>query len=88
MASHQDPLSSRRATQQGKEQILGQRVKQSEEEISGLRKVIAAQATQLQLLDREITGVRHLYDKGLERLPRPAGAGAHASRGARRAGEQ
>jgi HlyD family type I secretion membrane fusion protein len=45
-------------------------VKQSEEEIGGLRKVIAAQTTQLQLLDREITGVRHLYEKGLERLPR------------------
>jgi HlyD family type I secretion membrane fusion protein len=70
MASQQDLLSSRRATQQGKEQILAQRVKQSEEEIGGLRKVIAAQTTQLQLLDREITGVRHLYEKGLERLPR------------------
>ena len=70
MATHRDLLKSRRTTQEGKEQILLKRVKQSEEEIGGLRKVIAAQATQLQLLDREIGIVRQLYEKGIERLPR------------------
>ncbi|WP_231712406.1 HlyD family type I secretion periplasmic adaptor subunit [Vineibacter terrae] len=70
MTSQVDLLGSRRATQQGKERILTQRIRQSEEEIAGLRKIIAAQATQLQLLDREIVIVRKLYEQGIERLPR------------------
>lgn len=70
MASQLDLLGSRRATQLGKERILAQRIKQSEEEIGGLRKIIAAQATQLQLLDRETAVVRKLYEQGIERLPR------------------
>jgi len=70
MAGQQDLLVSRRATQQGKEQILVQRVKQLEEEIGGLRMVIAAQTTQLELLDRETENVRKLYEQGHERLPR------------------
>jgi HlyD family type I secretion membrane fusion protein len=70
MAGQQDLLASRRATQQGKEQILAQRVKQLEEEIGGLRMVIAAQGTQVGLLDRETENVRKLYEQGHERLPR------------------
>jgi len=66
----EDLLRSRRASQQGKEQILGQRVKQLEEEISGLREVIAAQDTQLALLGQEIKGTKILYQKGLVPLPR------------------
>ncbi|WP_342241813.1 HlyD family type I secretion periplasmic adaptor subunit [Inquilinus sp. OTU3971] len=70
MAGQEALLRSRRATFQGKERILGQRVKQLEEEITGLRQMIAAQDAQLALLDQEIAGVQELYNKGLERLPR------------------
>lgn len=65
-----DLLRSRRATFHGREQILRQRVKQLEEENTGLAEMIAAQDTQLALIEREIGGVQELYDKGLERLPR------------------
>lgn len=70
MAGQEALLRSRRATFEGKERILGQRVKQLEEEITGLHQMIAAQDTQLALLDQEIASVRELYEKGLERLPR------------------
>ncbi|TSD83107.1 HlyD family type I secretion periplasmic adaptor subunit [Mycobacterium sp. KBS0706] len=70
MAGQEALLRSRRATFQGKERILSQRVKQLDEEITGLRQMIAAQDAQLALLDQEIAGVQELYDKGLERLPR------------------
>ncbi len=66
----QDLFESRRATMRGREQILAQRVKQLEEGIKGLRDKIAAEETQLSLIDREIAGVKKLYEKGLERRPR------------------
>lgn len=65
-----DLLRSRRATLEGRERILGQRVKQLEEEIAGLREMVAARDTQLALIAQEIVGVQELYEKGLERLPR------------------
>jgi HlyD family type I secretion membrane fusion protein len=65
-----DLLRSRRATLLGREQILGQRVKQLDEENVGLAEMIAAQDLQLALIEQEIGGVQELYDKGLERLPR------------------
>ncbi len=65
-----DLLLSRRATLQGRTQILRQRVRQLDEEITGLREVIAAQEVQLGLISREEAGVQELYSKGLERLPR------------------
>lgn len=68
--SEQDLFLSRRSTREGRERILGQRVKQLEEEIIGLGAVIAAESTQLDLIKQEIAGVKELYDKGLERLPR------------------
>jgi HlyD family secretion protein/epimerase transport system membrane fusion protein len=62
-------FASRRATLQGREQILGQRILQLETEIDGLREVIAAQNEQLGLIGQEIEGVETLYEKGLSRLP-------------------
>lgn len=70
IAGQRELLKSRRATRHGRELILGKRVRQIEEEITGLRQVIEAQSTQLALIDREIEGTRKLYDAGLERLPR------------------
>jgi HlyD family type I secretion membrane fusion protein len=70
LRGEEDLFLSRRATREGRERILDQRVKQLEEEIVGLRAVIAADSTQLELIKQEIAGVKELYDKGLERLPR------------------
>lgn len=70
ISGQQDLFESRRATMRGREQILLQRIKQLEEGIKGLRDTIAAEETQLSLIDREISGVKKLYEKGLERLPR------------------
>ena len=63
-------FASRRATLQGREKILAQRILQLEAEIDGLREVIAAQDEQLALIGQEIEGVQTLYDKGLSRLPK------------------
>lgn len=63
-------LRSRLATREGRERILSKRIEQIEEQITGFREVIAAQADQLALIDREIKSAQELYDKGLERLPR------------------
>lgn len=70
IASQRELFANRRATRRGEEQILGQRIKQLNEQIAGLREVIAAQDEQIALIAREIKGVQQLYDKGLERLPR------------------
>lgn len=83
-------LASRRATLQGREQILAQRVLQLEAEIDGLREVIEAEDEQLALIAQEIEGVQTLYDKGLSRLPqllelKRAQAGVRAERATNRA---
>jgi HlyD family secretion protein len=70
MLGQEDLLRSRQATHQGRERILGQRIRQLEEENTGLHEVIAAEARQLALIDKEIEGTEALYKKGLERLPR------------------
>lgn len=63
-------LASRRVSWIGREQILEQRVRQLDEEITGLHEMIAAQDEQLALLEQEIVGARTLHAAGLERLPR------------------
>lgn len=63
-------LDSRRATRAGREQILGQRIRQLDEEVAGLVAVIAAEDDQIKLIRQEISVVQGLYHKGLERLPR------------------
>jgi HlyD family secretion protein/epimerase transport system membrane fusion protein len=83
-------FESRRATFQGREQILGQRVLQLEAEIDGLHEVIAASNEQLALIAQEIEGQETLYEKGLSRLPkllalRRAQAGVRAERASSRA---
>lgn len=70
MAGQQELLQSQLATRQGRERILGQRIKQVEEEIGGLREIITSEDIQLALIQREIDGARQLYENGLERLPR------------------
>ncbi len=61
---------TRRASLQGQVDVLGQQVKQFEEEIAGLEAQKESQDEQLALIKEEIIGVRQLFDKGLERKPR------------------
>lgn len=69
MTAQRRLFESRRATLEGREQILAQRIGQLEAEIDGLHEVIAAQDEQLALIGQEIEGVQTLYEKGLSRLP-------------------
>ena len=70
MTAQRGLFASRRATLEGREQILGQQILQLEAEIDGLHEVIAAQDEQLALIGQEVEGVQTLYDQGLSRLPR------------------
>ncbi|PBC09030.1 HlyD family type I secretion periplasmic adaptor subunit [Mesorhizobium sp. WSM3859] len=63
-------LDSRLATRQGRTQILNKRIAQIEEQSTGARDVMAAEAEQLGLIDQEIASAQEMYKKGLERLPR------------------
>lgn len=63
-------FESRKATLQGKEKIIAQRILQLEAEIDGLREVIAAENEQLALIGQEVEGVETLYEKGLSPLPK------------------
>ena len=51
-------------------QILEARIRQLEEQNSGLKEMVAAENEQLALVDEEIKAVQQLLDKGLERKPR------------------
>jgi HlyD family secretion protein/epimerase transport system membrane fusion protein len=70
LAAQRRLFESRRATLDGREQILGQRIRQLEAEITGLHEVIAARNEQLALIEQEVAGVQILYDQGLSNLPR------------------
>jgi HlyD family secretion protein/epimerase transport system membrane fusion protein len=70
LASERGLLTSRWATLQAQEKVLGQRIRQLEEENRGLVEAIDGQNQQLDLIEQEISGVTELYDKGLALLPR------------------
>jgi len=70
MDSQSALFEQRRSVQQAREQILGRRIAQLDEEIAGLEDVIAAQDEQLELIEQELSGMTTLYDKGLSPLPR------------------
>lgn len=70
MADQTALFRSRRATLDGRERILHQRIAQLREANRGLRGVISAQDEKSALIKREIVAVRKLYAKGLARLPR------------------
>ena len=63
-------LESRLATFSLREDILDTRLRQLNEQIAGFEGVIAALERQRELIEQEITGVRDLYERGLQRLPR------------------
>lgn len=63
----------RRGAIRSQVELLGQRSRQSREEILGLRAEIVGQDRQIELIDREIGTVKTLLERGLEREPRLLG---------------
>ncbi|WDZ81681.1 HlyD family type I secretion periplasmic adaptor subunit (plasmid) [Ensifer adhaerens] len=70
MEGQQQLLLSRRASHQGRTQILEARVRQLQEQNAGLQEVIAAEVGQIALIDEEISAAQVLVEKHLERKPR------------------
>lgn len=69
IASQSALFENRRDTQEARERILAQRIKQLREEITGLREVIAAQDRQIGLVVEELSVSSGLFERGLQRLP-------------------
>lgn len=63
-------FESRRAAVKGQVDVLGQKIKQSKEEIGGLEAQQQSAASQIKLLDEEISVVQTLLDKGNAVKPR------------------
>jgi HlyD family secretion protein len=70
MASERKLFELRRKARTGQKAQLRQRISQLEEEISGLSAQRDAKAKEIALIDRELTGVRELYQKNLIQLNR------------------
>ncbi|GAB5504359.1 HlyD family type I secretion periplasmic adaptor subunit [Pyruvatibacter sp.] len=66
-------FESRRKTQAGTMRILRQRIAQLDEEIHGFKRQITSDQLQINLIEQEISSVRTLLEKGLERKPRLLG---------------
>lgn len=63
-------FASHKSTQKSELGIIDQRIAQSEEEIKGIEAQIASEDAQIGLINEELTSVRELVLKGLERRPR------------------
>ena len=63
-------FDSRRISRESREQVLRKRVSQLNEQNAGLEQVLAAQETQIHLLEEEIQSAEKLLESGLEKRPR------------------
>jgi len=70
LASEQKLFELRRTERTGQKAQLSQRVSQLEEEISGIEAQQAAKSQEIELIARELTGVRDLYARNLVQLSR------------------
>jgi HlyD family secretion protein len=70
LASEQKLFELRRTERSGQKAQLGQRVAQLEQEIGGIEAQQAAKAQEIDLIGRELAGVRDLYSKNLVQLSR------------------
>jgi epimerase transport system membrane fusion protein len=61
---------TRRENMQGEEDVMRQKMRQSEEEINGLREQISSASQQISLLNEEIAVVKQLLEKGNAVKPR------------------
>ena len=70
LASQQTIFESRRETLRGEIDILGERIRQLEEEIDGLTAQKAASEKQIELINEELKGLIELYKRGQTTRPR------------------
>lgn len=70
LEGEQDQRQTRRATLDGEMAIIEERVAQFRDEIGGLESQVAAKIRQIALIDRELDGLRQLYEKGYAPLTR------------------
>lgn len=70
LASEEKLFELRRTERAGQKAQLGQRVAQLEQEIGGIEAQQAAKAQEIELITRELTGVRDLYNRNLVQLSR------------------
>jgi len=63
-------FKTRRENMQGEESVMRQKIRQSDEEINGLRQQVSSAAQQIALLDEEISVVQQLLSKGNAVKPR------------------
>jgi len=70
IATQQTLFQTRRIAQESRASILRQRIAQLDEEIIGLESQIESQNRQLDLIASEVSDVRELVERGLERRPR------------------
>lgn len=70
LASEQKLFELRRTERSGQKAQLAQRVAQLEQEIGGIEAQQAAKAQEIDLIGRELAGVRDLYNKNLVQLSR------------------
>jgi HlyD family type I secretion membrane fusion protein len=70
LTSQQAIFESRRETLRGETDILGERIRQLEEEIEGLTAQKAASEKQIELINEELKGLLDLYSRGQTTRPR------------------
>ncbi|MBB4278082.1 HlyD family type I secretion periplasmic adaptor subunit [Rhizobium mongolense] len=70
MQGQRQLFSIRRAAHEGRARVLQARIRQLEEQNTGLKEVIAAGDDQLTLIEEELLSAQELLEKGLERKPR------------------
>jgi len=70
IATQQNVFNNRRLALEGQAKILNERIAQTRTEITAFSDRRRSLVKQLELIHRETEGVRELYGKGMERLPR------------------
>ncbi|MBC8049937.1 MAG: HlyD family type I secretion periplasmic adaptor subunit [Chitinophagales bacterium] len=63
-------FNARRTSTDGEREILGERVSQLDEEISGLESQHLAKSRQIGFIEKELTGLKSLYQQGLAAITR------------------
>ena len=70
LAGQQKLFAARRASRTGQAGLIRQRIVRFKEEIGGLKAQRASNLKEIALVDRELAGLRDLYEKGYATLPR------------------
>ncbi len=70
VVQQRNQFETRRATDQGRQAILGQRIAQNQQQINGFERQVTGTRRQMALIREEISAVKKLFAKGYERKPR------------------